>query len=189
MASATDHEQLTGDVLRLGTVASVNHADATCTVETGDIHTGDLPWLTFRAGKMRVWCPPSDGEQIVLMCPEGDTEAGLVQGALYCDAFPPPSANPDEVLIIFDDGAVIAYDTAAHALRAVLPGGSTIDLIADTVNITADTNIAGNVSITGDVTITGKLTASEDVIGGGISLKDHKHGGVQAGGAQTGAPS
>ena len=46
----------------------------------------------------------------------------------------------------------------------------------------------GGTSWTGDIDVEGKLTASDDVVGGGKSLKGHKHGGVQAGGAQTGAP-
>ncbi|MFP5435195.1 MAG: hypothetical protein ACLGIM_19085 [Alphaproteobacteria bacterium] len=44
MALARNPDQLTGDVLRLGTIASVDHANATCTVESGDILTGELPW-------------------------------------------------------------------------------------------------------------------------------------------------
>jgi len=42
MAQSQDHEQLTGQVIQLGIIASVDHANATCTVETGDITTGDL---------------------------------------------------------------------------------------------------------------------------------------------------
>jgi phage baseplate assembly protein gpV len=61
-------------------------------------------------------------------------------------------------------------------------GGSTIDVTADTVNV------VGNVAVNGEVTVTGKVTADDNVIGGGKSLKTHKHGGVQVGGAQTGAP-
>lgn len=44
-------------------------------------------------------------------------------------------------------------------------------------------------TFSGDVQVEGTLTAAVDVIGGGISLKTHKHGGVQAGGAQTGVPA
>ncbi|WP_010336770.1 MULTISPECIES: hypothetical protein [Sphingobium] len=38
------------------------------------------------------------------------------------------------------------------------------------------------------MSITGTATAADDVIGGGKSLKGHKHGNVQAGTSQTGAP-
>lgn len=46
----------------------------------------------------------------------------------------------------------------------------------------------GNVAITGDASTTGTITGNTEVIGGGKSLKDHKHGGVTAGGAQSGRP-
>ena len=40
----------------------------------------------------------------------------------------------------------------------------------------------------GDIALTGTLTASVDVVANGISLHNHKHGGVAAGAAQTGVP-
>src|SRR3546814_633169 len=177
MAQMQDPEQLTGEVLRLGTIASVDHANATCTVKSGDIVTGELPWVAQRAGRIRHWCPPTEGEQCLLLCPEGDIENGLVIVGLYSDACPAPSTSPDLSMIEYPDGAVISYDFAAHRLKAILPAGGTVDLVAE-----------GGVSITGDLAVTGKITASDDVIGGGISLKSHKHGGVQSGSSQTGTP-
>ena len=44
------------------------------------------------------------------------------------------------------------------------------------------------ITINGNVKINGTLTASTDVVTNGISLKTHKHGGVQAGGSDTGVP-
>ena len=75
--------------------------------------------------------------------------------------------------------------------------GNVITLGRDRMTITAvselkitapDIVITGNVAITGDVAVTGAITATGDVSAAGISLKTHKHGGVQAGAAQTGLP-
>ena len=118
---------------------------------------------------------------MILICMDGELGGGVVMRGIPSDTFA-PAGNSAEEVILFGDGARIAYDPAAHKLTALLPGGSTIDVTADTVNI------VGNVAIDGEVTVTGKVTADDDVIGGGKSLKGHKHGGVQAGGAQTGAP-
>ena len=41
----------------------------------------------------------------------------------------------------------------------------------------------------GDVSMSGTATVAVDVIGGGISLKNHTHGGVTAGGANTAVPN
>jgi len=47
----------------------------------------------------------------------------------------------------------------------------------------------GATNITGNLNVTGTITASVDVVGGGKSLKNHTHGGVQTGGGNTGAPN
>ena len=64
------------------------------------------------------------------------------------------------------------------ALLAALPAGGVLAVVAP-----------GGVTIEGDVVVTGKLTASDDVLAGEISLKTHRHPGVQTGGGQTGTPS
>lgn len=183
MARTTDPEQLTGEVIQLGTVASVDHDAATCTVEIGDLTTGDLPWLAQRAGKVKVWSPPSIGEQCVVFCPEGDLASGIVLLGIWSDANPAPSTLRDVVMIEMPDGAIIAYDHVAHALHVTLPEGGTATLVAP-----GGATIKGDVTIEGNLSVAGKAEASEDVMGGGISLKNHKHTGVSAGGAQTGTP-
>jgi phage baseplate assembly protein gpV len=89
---------------------------------------------------------------------------------------------------------------------------STINLKADDFNVTAETSVKGNISqvgnysmqgnqsITGSQTINGSSTsygnqtingsvsATVDVKAGGISLKSHKHGGVDTGGGSTSGP-
>lgn len=177
MARTLDPEAAAGEVLRLGTIASVDPANGTCTVESGDLLTGDLPWIAQRAGKVRHWSPPSEGEQCLLLCPEGDLAAGMVIVGLYSDACPPPSADPDIILTQYDDGAIISYDQATHALTAILPAGGTARIEAD-----------GGISIKGDVAIEGSLTTTGDVTAGNISLQNHPHDKVQAGNALSGKP-
>ncbi|MCI4588604.1 phage baseplate assembly protein V [Sphingobium sp. BYY-5] len=183
MAQTQDPEQLTGDVIRIGTIASVDHANATCTVESGDLVTGELPWVAQRAGGIRLWSPPSVGEQCVLLSPEGDIENGLVVLGFFSDACPAPSSDPDVTHLEFPDGATLIYNHAAHTLSATLPGGGTA-----TIDAPGGATINGDVTINGNVAVSGTVDATDDVIGGGKSLKSHKHGGVQAGTAQTGAP-
>jgi phage baseplate assembly protein V len=183
MASSADLEQLTGEVIQLGTVASVDHGTATCTVEIGDLTTGALPWLAQRAGGVKVWSPPTIGEQCVVFCPEGDLAGGIVLLGLWSDANPAPTNLRDVVMIEMPDGAVIAYDHRRQSLNVVLPEGGTATLVAP-----GGATITGDVTINGNVSIVGKVDVTDDVIGGGISLKSHKHKDVAAGTAQSGAP-
>lgn len=176
MSNAGEASPQMGDMIRLGTVAAVDLAAARCTVQTGDILTDWIPWLAPRAGATRIWSPPSVGEQVLLLSAEGSAESAVALLGIYSDAKPAPDNSLNE-LIRFSDGAQISYDPAAHALVATLPAGGTAAITAP-----------GGITITGDVLVNGKLTATNDVLAGSISLKTHKHGGVQAGGAQTGVP-
>lgn len=175
-------------LVRLGTIATVDLAAARCTVRYGDPDDDDddgeaggaatppIRWLAMRAGATRVWSPPTVGEQVLLLTPDGQIEAAVALTGIVQDAFPPAGSDETEVLE-FADGARLSYDPLAHALAVTLPAGATAAIEAP-----------GGVTIRGDVTIEGTVTVSEDVTAGGISLKNHTHGGVQAGGANTGAP-
>ena len=183
MARTTDPEQISGELLQLGTVASVDHGAGTCTVDLGELVTGDLPWLAARAGAVMIWSPPSVGEQCAVLVPEGDLANGLVLLGLYSDACPPPSTDPDVVHAEMPDGAVFAYNHATHALTVALPAGGTAAIDAP-----GGTTWNGPVTFNDALTVNAKVTVSDDVVAAGVSLKGHKHAGVQAGSAQTGAP-
>ena len=175
--------QKLSNMLRDGVVTEVDYSNARCRVRSGEMQTDFIPWLTPAAGKVSVWCPPSIGEQVQLLCVDGDLANAVALAGMFSDAFPAPSSNPTQVLIRFADGATVGYDSAAHALGANLPAGGTVTIVAD-----GGVSITGPVSITGNVTVAGKVEVSEDVIGGGVSLKQHKHGAVQPGGGTSGPP-
>lgn len=181
MRTPEDTETDADGLIRLGAVASVDLVAARCTVTLDDsggdaVTTPPLRWIEPRMGNTRCWSPPSVGEQVILLCAGGEIGGAVVLRGLVCEAFTAPDNRAID-LVKFSDGAVLSYDSAAHALEITLPAGATASLSAP-----------GGVAITGDVTLTGKLTASDDVIASGKSLKSHKHSGVQAGGAQTGTP-
>ncbi|WP_347092584.1 phage baseplate assembly protein V [Sphingomonas parapaucimobilis] len=71
MADPADIQRLVGDLLREGLVASVDHEAGTCTVElSDDLTTGAIPFLSPRMGEVRIWLPPSIGEQVLLIAPD-----------------------------------------------------------------------------------------------------------------------
>ena len=90
-----------------------------------------------------------------------------------------------------------------HVLCVFLPSGKEMGFIIGSfytngnpppVDGEGGMYISGNVSIGGDVDVGGsvdaggQVTASDDVVGGGISLKTHRHSGVETGGGNTGTP-
>lgn len=181
--------RLLENLVRLGTIAEVDHQVARVKVQSGRLLTGWLPWVAPRAGADREWNPPTVDEQVVLLSPSGQTANGVVLVGLFSDEHP---ANGDRANLhryTYADGAVIEYDSIAHHLRAILPAGGSTELVSPGgISITGDITHQGNYTQTGNQTVTGKVTVSDDVVARGISLVTHKHTGVTPGSGTTGAP-
>lgn len=169
-----------------GTIESID--GITCRVRSGEVVTDAVQWVAHRAGTTRRWSPPTAGEQVLLLCPGGDTHGAVALLGLYSDDNAAPSTSPDEDVTEYPDGTRIVYDHAAKKLTATFAEGGEVDITAQKIRITADVEIVGNLSIDGDTNCTQTITASTDVIGGGKSLKTHRHTGVQTGGGTSGPP-
>ena len=170
-----DHVADLSQIVRVGRIVSVDTGKKTCVVEVNDadseaVETTDIQWGVIRAGRTTIWSPPSEDEQVVLFCPDGDIAQAVPIGALYSDKFPAPGDGTRE-FVRFDDGAEFGYDPDANHYDVTLPGGATTRIESD-----------------GGVTIVGDLTVEGDVIADGVSLKQHAHEGVQPGAGLTGIP-
>lgn len=179
---------LIGQLIRFGTVKTVDLSAAKVTVTIGDIETQPIRWLHGAAGGTSSWSPPTVGEQVVVFTPEGDIGHAFALRGIHFDDFPAAGDSKRE-LIKFDDGAVIAYDPEAHKLEAVLPDGATVSIVAPGgVTIDADVRITGDLQVDGKIHADSNVEADGDVKAGNISLTHHKHPGVQAGASQTQEP-
>ncbi|KQM88460.1 hypothetical protein ASE67_01495 [Sphingomonas sp. Leaf23] len=173
MTQPVDITRLIGDLIREGVV--VARAGALCRVAIGDIETPDIPWLAGRAGSATIWSPPSIGEQVLVLCGEGDIGRAIVLPGLFSDAHPAPAAD-DSFHAKFDDGCWIGYDPANGEAMIALGDGTRFQVAP------------GKVRIDADLEVTGKITSNVDVIADGKSLKSHKHSLVQPGQGVSGAP-
>lgn len=183
MADPADLQRLLGDLVREGVVVSVDLAAGTARVQFADeLTTGDIPWLSARAGATRTWSPPAKGEQVVVLAPEADTARGIIIGSLSSDARPHPASDAS-TLAEYADGARIGYDPEAHALTARLPAGATVLIEAE-----GGLRFKGDLDVEGDIRSTKTITAETDVLGGGKSLKGHVHTAVQPGSGVSGKP-
>lgn len=184
-------------LIRMGTVLSVDLAEARCVVRYGDPDDGDgseaqtppIRWLAMRAGMTRIWSPPSVGEQVLLLAPDGQIGAAVAITGIVQDAFP-PLGNSEAEKIEWADGASITYDPVGHDLQAVLPANGTAAIEAPGgITLRGDVIIEGNVEVEGGLEVRDDVIAQGDVIAGGISLTGHTHLGVSAGIEQSGPPS
>lgn len=190
--------RLLQNLIKLGTVNAVRHSSPSAVrVKTGDLETNWIPFLTLRAGDIKTWCPPSLGEQVVLLSPGGELTNAVALTGLYADHIPEPSNSGSVHTIQYPDGAEIKYDHGSSALSVtgiktmLIEASNTITLNAPQVNINGVvTQSGGSMSITvqqmkinGTVTQTGGELSSNGVI-----LHTHKHSGVVSGGSKTGEP-
>ncbi|WP_075685092.1 phage baseplate assembly protein V [Serratia marcescens] len=197
------------NLVRTGVVAEVDLTAQRCRVTSGQLSTTWLPWLTHRAGRSRTWWAPSVGEQVVLLAIGGELSTAFVLPALYSDASPAPSASADTWHVTFPDGAIIEYEPDTGALSATGVKSATIQasdsISAESQQVTVKASVkimletpevacsnhlsAKTLSVmeggemSGDITHSGGTFSSN-----GIVVDDHKHGGVQTGGGQTGKP-
>ena len=177
------------NMIRVGTIAEINYDKKRARVASGDLLTDFLPWSAGRAGRRSDYSAPSVGEQVLVLCPQGETTGGTILCSVYSSANPAPGNTPNLHVTRYSDGAVITYDDEAHALSATLPSGGTATLSADGgLTINGPVTINGATTINGNAAIDGKVTASGDVVGAGVSLEKHPHVGVQPGGGKSGPP-
>jgi len=69
-----------------------------------------------------------------------------------------------------------------------MPAGTVEIVAAGGITLTGPLTVNGDTIINGNAGISQTLTAGSDVIGAGVSLKDHIHGGVKGGPDSTGPP-
>ena len=181
--------RLIENLIRFGVIAAVQMKPPRVQVKTGKLTTAWLPWIALRAGADQEWNPPTVDEQVILFSPSGQLANGVVLTGIFSDHIP---ANGDRAGLhrhTYRDGAVIEYDSIAHRLSAVLPQGGTTHLVSQGgIKIVGPITHEGDYTQIGNQNVTGKVTVSEDVLAAGISLVNHRHGGVLPGGAKTERP-
>ncbi|MBT9186357.1 phage baseplate assembly protein V [Pectobacterium punjabense] len=206
-ATLTELQRLLRNLIRVGVVTHVNTADALCRVQTGDMTTNWLNWLTRRAGRSRDWWAPSIGEQVLILSIGGELDTAFVLPGIYSNDNPAPSASADALHISFPDGAVIEYEPATGALTvsgiktAAVTASESITATAPQVTVHASTRITldtpevvcTNRLITGTLEVQkgGEMRGNIQHSGGSLSsngkvLHTHRHPGDSGG--TTGAP-
>tara|TARA_R110002167_G_scaffold12963_4_gene54861 strand:- start:9201 stop:9776 length:576 start_codon:yes stop_codon:yes gene_type:complete len=173
-----------GDLLRVGLVVSVDLEAGKAVVSFGEQTTPPIDWMMV-VGDTTIWIPPTVGQQVVVLSPEGDVDQGIILNGLPSSLFAPLFLGLKNA-IRFADGAQVSYDPEANVLALETPGSVNITAPGG-VNITGDTVITGDVQISGDVHTPKTVTGDTDVIAAGKSGKGHKHTGGTISG-QTGAP-
>lgn len=155
------------NLIRLGTIAAVDHARALCRVISGGLLTDWLPWADRRAGTTRTWNPPTVGEQVLLLCPSGEPAAGIVITGVYTTAHDQPSASADEHVTDYPDGARIAYNHTSGGLTVTGIKTARVEACEHVTVDCPENTITGNVLIKGTLTVQKLLTYQAGLSGQG----------------------
>jgi phage baseplate assembly protein V len=164
MDSYADLSRRLESLIRFGTIAAVQMEPPRVRMHSGALTSTWLPWLSFRAGTTRTWCPPTDGEQCVLLSPSGETTTGLVLVGLFSDHHPAPSSSPEEHLTVYPDGARVLYNHSTHALEvtgiatALVQAAEHVTVDCPKSTFTGDVDILGNLTVDGEALIKSLLT-------------------------------
>ena len=187
------------NLIRIGTIHSVDHAAVRVRVDSGGLTSEWLPWLERRAGQTTTWNPPTIGEQCVVFSPSGEPAGGVVLVGIDSDLIPPPSHAQEKHVIKFPDGAVISYDHAASRLEITGCKTCHIEASESVTHETPLTHLTGKLVVddlftyknglrgsggtegNGNV-VTGNFTHDEGNLSShGIVLHTHHHTGPEAG--------
>lgn len=174
-AQTTEIMRLLLNLIRVGVVIDVDPDNWLCRVQTGELQTGWLNWLTTRAGRARTWWKPSPGEQVLLLAIGGELTTAFVLPAIFSNDNPPPSTSDDALVTVFPDGARFEYEPDSGQL--LIDGVKSVVLNADTLTLNTAVNINGPVT-----------QQSGNLSSNGVVVHTHQHGGVQSGGSNSGGP-
>ncbi len=157
-------------MVMIGTVIDVDALSGRARVQIGELQTAKLPWLSPRMGNRRDWNPPKGGEQVLVLCHNGDPAQGLIVASLGYDANPNPSSNPRIFKTVYSDGTFVQVDLDTHEMSIGCAGAVSLQAAGDVTattygSIKAEAGVKAEVtapiiSLTGAVTITGPLTVT-----------------------------
>lgn len=194
--SLTDLLRRLCNIARVGIVTEIDGKFAR--VSSGDNTTTWIPWAVARAGDTRTWLPPSVGEQVIIISPDGELRNAFIIGSLYCDAHDAPATGTGHH-VTYLDGAEFIYSPKDSSLHVsgiktlTLDASSTVKVNCAAAILTANKKITLDAP---EVVCTKKLTTASfsateggemhgDFTGtatfNGVKPDNHGHGGVESG--------
>jgi len=193
----TESERRINNVINLGIATDVNYDDATCRVEIDGNKTDWLPFGAARMGNVKIWNPPSVGEQVMVVSENGEIDTAVVTNSFDYDSHPMPSRNPSSIEMHCKDGAIFSYDHDAHKLDVRLPNASTTNVKSNVVNVSADdiNFSASNIRMSctsyaidcSDYTLdSSSNNHNGTMVINGQPYLNHNHSGVKSGPSSTG---
>lgn len=142
---------------RFGVISSVdpNTYTARVALQPEGVLSGWLPVMTNWSGPgWGMACPPSPGQQVVVIAQEGHAEHGIIIGTTFSQAMQPPAAPSGEFWLLHASGSTLKFTNQGSVI--IQSQGLTLD---------ANVSISGNVTISGNLSVTGSIDDSTGQVG------------------------
>lgn len=133
---------------RFGLVTSVDPSRPAVrvTLQPEGVLTGWLPVLSPWVGAgWGLSCPPSPGDQVLVLAQEGDADHGIVVGRAWSDTARTPQAPSGELWLVHQSGAFIKLTNDG------------------TIRLQGDTHLTGNLFVTGTIHAQTDILADRDI--------------------------
>nr|VFK16302.1 MAG: phage baseplate assembly protein V [Candidatus Kentron sp. LFY] len=172
-------------VLKFGIVAETRPGAARARLpDLDDLLTWWLPVSYRKTLRDKDMWTPDVGEHVACLL-DGDFNEGVILGAIYSKADPPPVTGPDKWHVSFADGGLLEYDRETGAAILVTTGPVHVtaggQVTAKAPRVVID---AGEVTCTGNLTVEGRLTYRGGMTGaGGAGATAEIDGNIHATGA------
>lgn len=148
------------NIIRIGTIFTINYQEAKARVRIGDLETNFLPWINSNSAANNSWNPPEIDEQVIVLAPLGDLSQGVIIPSLYKTNI--SDARDNIKSITYRDGSKISFDIESGTLNLDLKGDVIIK-VAKNANIEANNiNLKGNVNL-GDISGKGIARIGDEV--------------------------
>lgn len=180
------------NIVRIGTVHSVDYEKNIARVAFGAVVTDYLPWLTRRAAGNLTYDSLEVDEQVFVITPPGQA-LGVIIGVLNQSKFAAPAKSPEIQKTVYKDGSEIMYNRSTHKLTANIKGDVSVDATGDiqaeagkniyatavdSIDVTAGTSAsitATNIVLNGQTVINGSLSQGGGSNGGSASFNGSLH--------------
>ncbi len=165
--------------VRIGIVSAYDPSNyaAKVRIQPDDVETGWMPIGSNMGGNgFGDFYGPMPGDVVYVHFQEGGKLAPFIGGFHFGDRFRPLSVPSGERWIVHRSGSFLKFH-----------GDGTIEMNADTFNLTGDVNVTGNIVASGDIS---DLSNGSGTMAHIRTVYDsHVHGGVQTGGGNTATPT
>ena len=128
------------NIIRLGTISSIDHKKALARVKIGNLETNWLPWVTANSGNNKNWNPPEIEEQVMILSPGGELDQGIILPSIYRNNAPADSA--DIQTIIYKDGSKISFNQTNGNFDLDIKGSATIKVVGS-ISLIGEVNLGG----------------------------------------------